>query len=128
MDSDQECQQKVAENFWREEEQKDEKDFRLKLTMIKLESLKKNSHFGIVLKRRVINNDFFTIYRAKNFIKNIDGRKKIYISFVIRKKVGNAAKRNRIKAGSGETMRSPGSKGAPTAANFKRAAKTAKKP
>tara|TARA_A100001037_G_C14870621_1_gene509393 strand:- start:209 stop:667 length:459 start_codon:yes stop_codon:yes gene_type:complete len=97
MDSDQECQQKVAENFWREEEQKDEKDFRLKLTMIKLESLKKNSHFGIVLKRRVINNDFFTIYRAKNFIKNIDGRKKIYISFVIRKKVGNAAKRNRIK-------------------------------
>ena len=38
------------------------------------------------------------------------------------------AKRNRIKAGSGETMRSPGSKGAPTAANFKRASKTAKKP
>ena len=38
------------------------------------------------------------------------------------------AKRNIIKAGSGETMRSPGSKGAPTAANFKRAAKTAKKP
>ena len=38
------------------------------------------------------------------------------------------AKRNRIKAGSGETMRSPGSKGAQTAANFKRAAKTAKKP
>ncbi len=36
-------------------------------------------------------------------------------------------KRARIKAGSGETMRKPGSKGAPTAANFKRAAKTAKK-
>jgi|TARA_R100000655_G_scaffold102592_1_gene148491 hypothetical protein len=35
-------------------------------------------------------------------------------------------KRARIKAGSGETMRKPGSKGAPTAANFKRAAKTAK--
>ena len=35
-------------------------------------------------------------------------------------------KRARIKAGSGETMRTPGSKGAPTAANFKRAAKTAK--
>ena len=36
-------------------------------------------------------------------------------------------KRERIKAGSGEKMRKPGSKGAPTAANFKRAAKTAKK-
>ena len=35
-------------------------------------------------------------------------------------------KRARIKAGSGETMRNPGSTGAPTAANFKRAAKTAK--
>ena len=37
------------------------------------------------------------------------------------------AKRKRIKAGSKEKMRKPGSKGAPTAANFKRAAKTAKK-
>ena len=37
------------------------------------------------------------------------------------------AKRARIKAGSGETMRSPGDEGAPTAANFERAAKTAKK-
>ena len=36
------------------------------------------------------------------------------------------AKRQRIAAGSGEKMRKPGSKGAPTAANFKRAAKTAK--
>jgi hypothetical protein len=38
------------------------------------------------------------------------------------------AKRKRIKAGSGETMRKPGSKGAPTAKQFKQAAKTAKKP
>ena len=37
------------------------------------------------------------------------------------------AKRKRIKAGSGETMRKPGSKGAPTDAAFKKAAKTAKK-
>ena len=37
------------------------------------------------------------------------------------------AKRKRIKAGSGEKMRKKGSKGSPTAANFKRAAKTAKK-
>jgi len=36
------------------------------------------------------------------------------------------AKRKRIAAGSGETMRRPGSKGAPTAKAFKKAAKTAK--
>ncbi len=36
-------------------------------------------------------------------------------------------KRARIKAGSGERMRKPGSKGAPTAKAFKRSAKTAKK-
>lgn len=37
------------------------------------------------------------------------------------------AKRKRIAAGSGEKMRKPGSKGAPTAKAFKQAAKTAKK-
>ena len=37
------------------------------------------------------------------------------------------AKRMRIKQGSGEKMRKPGAKGAPTAAQFKKAAKTAKK-
>jgi hypothetical protein len=37
------------------------------------------------------------------------------------------AKRKRIKAGSGETMRKVGTKGAPTAKAFKKAAKTAKK-
>ena len=38
-----------------------------------------------------------------------------------------AAKRARIKAGSGEKMRKVGSKGAPTAKAFKQSAKTAKK-
>ena len=37
-----------------------------------------------------------------------------------------AAKKRRIKAGSKEKMRKKGAKGAPTAANFKRAAKTAR--
>ena len=36
-------------------------------------------------------------------------------------------KRKRIQAGSGERMRKPGSKGAPTAKAFKQSAKTAKK-
>ena len=38
------------------------------------------------------------------------------------------AKRERIKAGSGEKMNKVGSKAAPSAADFKAAAKTAKKP
>ena len=37
------------------------------------------------------------------------------------------AKRKRIKAGSGEKMKKPGSEGAPTSKNFKDAAKTAKR-
>ena len=37
-----------------------------------------------------------------------------------------AAKKRRIKAGSKEKMRKPGSKGAPSKANFRRAAQTAK--
>ena len=36
------------------------------------------------------------------------------------------AKRARIAAGSGEAMRKPGAKGAPTAAAFRASAKTAK--
>jgi hypothetical protein len=39
-----------------------------------------------------------------------------------------AAKRERIAKGSKEKMRKPGAKGAPSAADFKAAAKTAKKP
>ena len=37
------------------------------------------------------------------------------------------AKQERIKAGSKEKMRKPGTKGAPTAKDFKQAAKTVKK-
>ena len=39
-----------------------------------------------------------------------------------------AAKRKRIKAGSGEKMRKVGAKGAPSAAAFRESEKTAKKP
>ena len=38
------------------------------------------------------------------------------------------AKRERIEKGSKEKMRKPGSKGAPSAVDFKESAKTAKKP
>ena len=55
---------------------------------------------------------------------------KVWVGHVATKKGLYAnihAKRKRIAAGSGEKMRKPGSKGAPTAANFRRSAKTAKK-
>ena len=65
---DQECLQKLEENFCLEDDQKVGKDSLLKRIMTKLESLKKNSHFKIVLKNRVINNDCFSIYRSKNFM------------------------------------------------------------
>jgi len=38
------------------------------------------------------------------------------------------AKRKRIAAGSGEVMNKPGTKAAPSAKDFRKAAKTAKKP
>jgi hypothetical protein len=37
------------------------------------------------------------------------------------------AKRRRIKAGSGERMRKPGSKGSPTASAFRKSKKTARR-
>ena len=94
---DQEWQQKPVGNFCQEEELKVEKDFQLKKIMTKLESLKKNSHFQMILKNRVISNDYFTIYRKKNFIKKKEKIKCLYVSFVMKKKVGTAVKRNKIK-------------------------------
>jgi len=58
-------------------------------------------------------------------------RKELKRGVAVRKKKGLYAnihaKKKRIKAGSGEKMRKVGSKGAPTSAAFKQAAKTAKK-
>ena len=65
--------------------------------MTKLESLKKNSHFQTVLKHRIVNSDLFAIYRTKNFIKKTKETKKLYISFVMKKKIGNAVKSNKIR-------------------------------
>ena len=64
--------------------------------MIKLESLKKNNHFKLALKEKKVHTDFFSVFAAKNFIPN---KKKnlLYISFVMKKKIGNAVKRNKIR-------------------------------
>jgi hypothetical protein len=56
---------------------------------------------------------------AKEYAKKTGNKPGLYANI--------AAKRARIKAGSGEKMRKVGSKGAPTAMQFKQAAKTVKK-
>ena len=97
MASETECLLKLEDNFWREEELRVEKDFLHKYTMTRLESLKKSSHFGTVLKNRVLNNDFYTIYRKKNFIKKASNKKKLYISFVMKKKLEMLLKEIELK-------------------------------
>ena len=64
--------------------------------MIKLESLKKNIHFKLALQEKKIHTDFFSIFAAKNFISR-KNKNLLFISFVMKKKIGNAAKRNRIR-------------------------------
>ena len=63
--------------------------------MVKLISLKKSNHFRKVLKEKKIHSDYFSIFAAKNFIKT--KRSNLIISFVMKKKIGNAVKRNKIK-------------------------------
>jgi len=79
-----------------EEEQKEEKKYLLKLSsqMIKFKSLNRNKDFVKILKEKRLNAKYFTIYFAKN-LTNIN--KCLNISFVMKKKVGNAVTRNRIK-------------------------------
>ena len=64
--------------------------------MIKLESLKKNDHFKLALKEKKIHSDFFSIFAAKNFIPS-KNKHLLHISFVMKKKIGNAVKRNKIR-------------------------------
>ena len=64
--------------------------------MVKLESLKKSSHFKSALKEKKTHTNFFSIFASKNFIKP-KNKKSLIISFVMKKKIGNAVKRNRIK-------------------------------
>jgi len=83
----------VEESLLLEDEQKEEKLYQLK--MIKLESLKKSDHFKLVLNGRKIHTNFYSIFATKNFLK--PKKNTLLISFIAKKKIGNAVKRNRIK-------------------------------
>jgi len=62
--------------------------------MIKFKSLNRSKDFINILKKKRINTKYFTIYFDKN-IKNIN--KYLNISFVMKKNIGNAVIRNRVK-------------------------------
>ena len=83
-----------------EGEQKEEVDYLLKLTpkMIKFKSLKKNKQFLNILKKKKINTKYFIIYFDKTSTNTEkSSHKYLNISFVMKKKIGNAVKRNKIK-------------------------------
>ena len=60
----------------------------------KIIALSKNQDFKNLLKERKISNKYLTIYFGK--LSNKDN-KKLNISFVTKKKLGNAVNRNKIK-------------------------------
>ena len=64
--------------------------------MVKLESLKKSDQFRKALKEKKVHTDYFSIYFAKNFFK-AKHKANLLISFVMKKKIGNAVKRNKIR-------------------------------
>ena len=64
--------------------------------MVKLESLKKSNQFRKALKEKKIHTDYFSIFAAKNFFKP-KIKANLLISFVMKKKIGNAVKRNKIR-------------------------------
>ena len=66
--------------------------------MIKFTSLNQSKQFLRILKKKKLNTKYFTIY----FEKNLSSKKKndknfLNISFVMKKTIGNAVKRNKVK-------------------------------
>jgi len=66
--------------------------------MIKFKSLNQSDEFVKILKRKKMDNKYFTIYFKKNS-NNLENKinKYLNISFVMKKKLGNAVRRNKIK-------------------------------
>ena len=65
-------------------------------SMVKLESLKKSNQFRKALKEKKVHTDYFSIFAAKNFFEPKQ-KANLLISFVMKKKIGNAVKRNKIR-------------------------------
>ena len=63
--------------------------------MIKLKNLVSNVQFKKLLTQKKIITDYFSIYFGKNLSR--ENNNKLNISFVMKKKLGNAVIRNKIK-------------------------------
>jgi len=79
-----------------DDEQKEEKEYLLKLSseMIKFKSLNQSKEFKKILKKKKLNTKYFIIYFDKN-LRNV--KKYLNISFVMKKSIGNAVIRNKVK-------------------------------
>ena len=77
-----------------EEEEKEEKLLRFNLMKSKIVCLSKNNEFKEILRGKKKSNKYFTIFFKKQSNKN---KNKLNISFVAKKKLGTAVKRNKIK-------------------------------
>ncbi len=64
--------------------------------MVKLESLKKSNQFKKALTEKKVHTKYFSIFAARNFFKP-KLKSNLIISFVMKKKIGNAVKRNKIR-------------------------------
>ena len=62
--------------------------------MIKFKSLNRSKDFLKILKKKKLNTKYFTVYFDRN-LKNFN--KYLNISFVMKKNLGNAVTRNRIR-------------------------------
>ena len=95
----------MEENFLKEEGTEEEKtsqylqlskkrENKNKLMKSKILALSKNEEFKNLLKKKKVSNKYVTI-----FFGNLDNKsnKNLNISFVAKKKLGNAVKRNKIK-------------------------------
>ena len=66
--------------------------------MIKFRSLNQNKEFLKVLKKKRISTKYFTVYFDKNSKNFKNGfNKYLNISFVMKKNIGNAVTRNKVK-------------------------------
>ena len=63
--------------------------------MIKLKNLKSDFQFKKLLGQKKIHTNYFSVYFGKNLKKENNNR--LNVSFVMKKKIGNAVVRNKIK-------------------------------
>jgi len=105
MDLDQKWKLKEEKNFLKDEEKEEERiwqyhrpqkrrENKSKLMRSKIIALSRNEEFKTLLKEKKISNKYVTIFFGILKNKNIN---KLNVSFVTKKKIGNAVKRNKIR-------------------------------